>query len=277
MNPIKWTPETDMTKPGIYLDVPFGVYRDIDAVSASTLSHIGQPPKADTSFMLVGRCVHCAVLEPDKFPLTTVIYDRGRRGTNDFKAFAEQHRGKDILKPKEYQYVLDVRNAVYGNERVRKILSDPHGLPEATVIWTHERTGLLCKIRIDWLTPMLQFNLKTTHFMGTFDDDAVRFFYAESAAFYHDGALAAIGTGRHPFWIVVQTQAPQHGGARPVEVRQVSNQQIVSGREQYEKWLDQYVEYKRTGVVPEPTVRKPSTNSVLTMGGKPINLRRQRQ
>ena len=68
MNAIVETPQD-----GIYRNVPFADYLEWDAVSNSALSRFARVPAAahvpidDTAALALGRALHCAILEPERF------------------------------------------------------------------------------------------------------------------------------------------------------------------------------------------------------------------
>jgi hypothetical protein len=77
--------------PGVYKNIPFSIYRAIDAVNHGTLCEIETSPKQyqhvkehgikQTTAMLIGRAVHTMTLEPELFDFEYAIFEgKARRG-----------------------------------------------------------------------------------------------------------------------------------------------------------------------------------------------------
>jgi len=154
----------------------FADYYSIKAVNWSTLRAMRVSPLAykdilatpvtETPAMVFGRAVHCAVLEPDRFPRDFLLWD-GRRGTNDYKAFVLAAQDKTILGADDYERVLAVRDAVHRHPQARRYLR--WGKPEVTLTWRDALTGLPCKARLDKLSRNWWLEFKTTRTLDAHD------------------------------------------------------------------------------------------------------------
>jgi hypothetical protein len=194
----------------------FADYTKIEAENWSTLKHALKSwqhyadakvaPRKDTPAMLMGRATHCAVLEPDTFPLRYVVLDDGydwppSRATKIGKAewaayqerhpdcgdptpaewraaiFAETNPGKDILTATQYVACLSMRDAVRSHPIAGPLLD--MGAAEQVIEWAETvpfglgTVTVFCKGRLDWLRAARVFvDLKTTravklhHFAG---------------------------------------------------------------------------------------------------------------
>lgn len=198
----------------------FSEYQAIDAVNFSTLKagrisalhyrHAVTKPKEDTASMALGRASHCAVFEPDRFPLDYAVFDGDRRQGKAWEAFCAANGGRTILKRDEYQACLAIRDAVRGHAIAGPLLAPP-GEAEKVLTWTDEATGLPCKGRLDWYRPGLLCDLKTTTDISErrFAATVARMGYHGQAAFYRNG-LMANGLEAPPMRLIAVEQTAPH-------------------------------------------------------------------
>jgi hypothetical protein len=148
--------------------------------------------------MLMGRAVHCAVLEPDRFPLDYTVYTGSRRAGSEWHEFAAANAGKTILKADEYARCLDIRDAVRAHPVAGNLLAN--GDAEQTVTWADDKTGIACKARIDWVVRNSLIDLKTTRSVDAreFGAVAARMQYHGQLAFYTNGFLGSQRVSRAP-------------------------------------------------------------------------------
>jgi hypothetical protein len=71
---------------------------------------------------------------------------------------AEENEGKTILPADDFDQITRAAEIMEANG-VRKAFEG--GAPEVTIVWTDEKTGLLCKARIDYLKPAAALDLKS--------------------------------------------------------------------------------------------------------------------
>jgi hypothetical protein len=198
--------------------VTYDEYDQIDAVNWTKLKAMRQSPKhylyrsanplEDTVSMRAGRAVHTAVLEPDRFPLDYAVFDGPRRAGKEWEAFAAANRSKTILRRDEYDFCLEIRDAVRAHPVARHLLEV--GEAEKTITWTDEATALPCKGRIDWLNGIGLCDLKTTADLDPmrFGATAGRLGYHCQLAFYRQG-LKANGV-EAPVKILAVEKTPPH-------------------------------------------------------------------
>jgi hypothetical protein len=146
-------------------------YDSIRAVNWSLLRHMRVSPKhykaaseterPDTDTFRLGRAVHTAVLEPDRFVLDYVVWTGGRRAGKAWDEFetAADEQGKTVLKLEQYEQACRIRDAVRGHALVAPLLAS--GKAEQVLEWTDEKTGIKCKGRADLVTPRVILDLKT--------------------------------------------------------------------------------------------------------------------
>lgn len=238
------------------LDITFEEYCAIDAVNFTSLKALATSPlqyryerdneRPDTNAYRLGRATHTAVLEPRRLLREYAVWDRktksgdkaAPRNGKAWEEFQAQHEGRTILTLSQHEHAHDMGEAVRANPAIRPILTDPTGRAEVSLVWTHERTGLPCKCRVDWLTDTGAYDLKTTRAVmpDQFCRAAARLKYHVQAAFYSAGIAAAMEA--RPFKLIaVQTQPP-HDAAPfwiPAEA-------IELGEEEYEGWFDRLLE-----------------------------------
>ena len=190
--------DLESPKPGRYAGVPEGDYFALPALNASTLKHMGRSAlhckaemtaadRPDTEAQKVGRLVHCAVLEPDRFAASycqapqaedhpEALADHaaykarakelglkvtGTKG--DLKArileadpeavFWEDHAAqlvgeREPLKADHWFLAQSIIESIAANAKAAAALSK--GAAEETLVWHDEPTGLLCKGRLDY-------------------------------------------------------------------------------------------------------------------------------
>ncbi len=178
-------------------------YRAIDAVNWSTLKRmrtsarhykhgLAAPPE-DSDPMRLGRAVHTAIFEPDKFAGQYAIWEGPRRAGKEWTAFEVAAGERTILTLEQAQSVNRTCGAVKSSPLARVYL-DRQGMPEHTVQWTDPDTGIPCKCRIDWLTDADVVDLKTSRYAAdphAFARDAFQRGYFHQLAFYKRGLAEA--------------------------------------------------------------------------------------
>lgn len=241
----------------------FAAYAAIDAVNFSSLKVMAtsakayrdalEAPREDTPAMAMGRAVHCAVLEPDEFPLRYALRPDGiDRRTKDGKAaweaFVAANAGRDVLDADEYRRALAIRDAVRGHGPAAARLAT--GRAEQVIQWTDAETGVACKARADFISTVGRgaiVDLKTTSKLNPrmWPSEVARRFYHAQLAFYIDGAHAA-GLGALDAVIIgVESARPYDCG-----VWTLDEDSLYCGQQTYREWLARLVECRRTNVWP---------------------------
>ena len=152
-------------------------FSDLNAVSSSMLREVDRSPAhartaalghgEDTPSQRLGRAVHCAVLEPERFAGAYVRWGGHRRGYR-WEAFAERHSDMEILNEKEWEIVEgcseSVRAALLTTAGGSCSVSDliAGGQTERVVYWLDHDTGLTCRARMDIMVRRGVADLKTT-------------------------------------------------------------------------------------------------------------------
>lgn len=202
-------------------------YAAIDAVNWSTLVHLATSPmmlrwradhpREDTRALRLGRAIHCAVLEPERWEREYVARpDFGDLRTKAAKQaraewLVDLPAGVEVLEPEEYELAERCGRAVREHPVAASLLRG--GRAEEVVTWTDEETGLACKARLDFITPAYVLDLKSTRqttLRAIWRDFASRLYHGQ-VAFYQEGAIATQRIphdAEPPRIIAVQTVEP---------------------------------------------------------------------
>ena len=188
-------------KPGIYSDIPFKEYLEIDAVSNSYLGRLEKCPanaliqEGDTKAMRIGRALHSLVLEGSEgfnrdFAVAPIVNKRTNAGKAELIDFAEANKEKDTIDIEEEELIIAMDHAIRSHPLASSILSE--GVVEQTIIWKDRETGILCKGRVDHLPPRekrIAVDVKTTQDASPrgFLNSCVKYGYARQNSFYTDG------------------------------------------------------------------------------------------
>lgn len=225
--------------------VPFSDYCTIPAVNWSTLKELDRSPahylyalgavSKDNKTFALGRAIHTAVFESDRFLLDYVLNDENRN-SNSYKAFAAENTDKTILKTPEYTQALAMRDAVRKHPIANKYLSD--GQAEQVITWVDSETGLACKGRLDWLTPDILLDLKSSADLDErrFRNAVASYGYHCQLAFYSMG-LVALGYARPVKLLAVEKTPPYDVG-----VFDITEDMLSVGEERVRKLLRKLVE-----------------------------------
>jgi hypothetical protein len=198
-------------------------YEQIPAVNWTTLREMRRSPlhyryrcdhpAEETAPMRLGRAVHAAVLEPERFARDYVVFDGPRRQGKAWEAFEADAlaAGKEILKADEHAECLAIAAAVRAHPLAAQYLAE--GRAEQTIAWVDTETGLPCKGRVDWLCDVpgmaALVDLKTTAELDAYRLGAsiARLGHHAQIAFYSRG-LRALGLVQESKLIAVESEAP---------------------------------------------------------------------
>jgi hypothetical protein len=189
--------------------------------------HLGRDTK-QTDVQRMGRMIHCLVFEPDKYAdqYAVCVDEKGKSIVRNpkhakYKAWLEDNPGREAIKPAESTIADIAAQAVVQNQDVQDLMGvEWEG--EVSLTWTDKETGLLCKGRIDLLTPYAFADLKV---IGTTDPRQVGALVARNKwhgqlAHYYAG-LRANGI-RVPAFII----AAEGKGANDVAVFELERTEI---------------------------------------------------
>ena len=261
------------TEPGLYPGLDYDTYAAIPAVNYSFLADMDRESplhaqyikavkggREDTESMMMGRAVHLALLEPEKFDSEVLpIPDVDRRtkaGKQAWAEFQKEAAGRIVLPPGQMGRVREIAHAIQRHESARELFLNK-GVNEMTMVWDDRATGVRIKGRVDrWTTFMRQpclMDLKTTRDVNErkFQRSLVDFRYNLQATLYLMGAetLRPIPDGsglqRVFFWLAVEADGPFDIG-----VFQADTKIIEHGVQKIRQLLRIYKECRTTGVWP---------------------------
>ena len=222
--------------------------------------HRRDNPRPDSPTFRVGRAVHAAILEPERFESEWVVY-AGRRAGKAWAAFFEEHEGREILNATEYDTVVAMASAVRSRPDIAAVLED--GLAEVSLVWREGYSRLadldvVCKARADWIyhdgDSWVVLDLKTTRDVEarSFGRDAARLMYHGQLAHYAQGLSVLMGCAPvRAELLVVETEAPHDCG-----LYRLDDIAAVCGEARREQLLSRYAACVRSGEwpgqLPEP-------------------------
>lgn len=200
--------DPDNPQPGFYLDVDNDIYHSATkAISNSILGmcheSVSRYPwvqtcPVDTSKLETfdfGSAVHCLVLEPERFKEEYAIMPQFNLRTNAGKekrdSWLAYHSNKYHLTAEEYAKAELMKASLMSDPRFSAYINDARGVAESVIVWRDEETGLLLRIRPDWLVELddmvICLDLKTTESLTKFRRDFYSLRYDIQDCMYRDG------------------------------------------------------------------------------------------
>ncbi|NME70569.1 PD-(D/E)XK nuclease-like domain-containing protein [Flammeovirga aprica] len=184
-------------------------YRQHPAISNSDLSNAkrilnGEAIKKDTSAFRMGRLIHLAILEPEKW-----------------------EKRKLFLPTEEKNKVEEIAHVANQNPYLKKINSTNLWQFEKVNFWVDEKTGISCKCRMDMHFGRVAIgDLKTTRqaTKEAFLKDAEQYDYNRQMAFYSEG-------WQPDFFILIGvSKAPKSKGALFISEVDFESEMMEEGR-----------------------------------------------
>lgn len=177
-------------------------------------------PRADTPALALGRLVHVALLEPERFADCAVVRPSfGNMRT--VKAQAEAAQWQAELRPDAMPVTLADMDVVQGilasakaHSRVPNLLRT--GRAEHSLFWRSQDHDLVLKCRPDFVSETgYLVDVKTTMdaSLESFSRDVVRYSYSLSAAMYCDGMRASGAANPDHFIILAIEKTPPYAMA----------------------------------------------------------------
>ena len=238
-------------KPGIYKNLSFAEYLEIDAVSNSFLSKFSisaahakayaEGEQKPSEAMLLGSTFHSKVLEPfdfdEHYATEPVVNKRTKAGKEELVTFVKNNQGKEIISPDTATLAGRMAQAVNAHSLAPKYLTG--GETELTIVWECE--GVLCKGRIDHKLDGIVTDLKSTRNASpiVFRSAVFNYLYHHQAAMYLDGIKVL--TGEDCSFVFVAGEKTEPFG---VSVHELGEDVIEIGREEYRQNIEQYKQCK---------------------------------
>lgn len=197
-----------------------------------------------------GHAYHTIILEPVKFSRQYIqlpemphgITTRMNAGKAFIKDFADSHEGKRVICEEDMNMLKTMAASVRNHPKAAKILEIGKGIIESSFFHIDKETGLLLKIRPDYMRRGIYIaDLKSTvdASYDYFSRHLFTFGYHISSAMYLDVFKAETGEDyQGKFILVCQEKERPHAIANYV----ISDEAIAFGRDQYRKALIQIAE-----------------------------------
>lgn len=250
--------------PGLYPGIPESVYRPLVAMNKTTigrglqspthLRHALEHPEAweETESLRFGKLFHMALLEPERYAVEVGLdypLNKGKPYGFDTKARreAEEIAGKMLVSPDDAARITAMVRKVLAHKSARKLI-DRRGDTEVVALWTCPATGVLMKMRVDFIAVGVgSVDVKTTDDASPseFENSVSRFGYDIQAALYSDGLRVLTGD-ESPFAILAVEKEPPH----EVAVYEISPGAVARGRRKYRNVLRDYAACVKSGVWP---------------------------
>lgn len=174
-------------------------------------------PREATPAMITGELVHTLVLEPlkyrDKFYVMPKLDKRTTAGKQLHAACLLEKDFRITVSEDQVEEANAMANGVRENS-VANVLIMENGKVEQSIYFTHEPTGLQCKVRPDSWTGSVIVDLKTSADAGFrgFQSSAYKYGYYLQAGMIYCG-LKSIGIDMESFVFVVVEKSPPYATA----------------------------------------------------------------
>ena len=198
-----------------------------------------QNKKEPTPAMRLGTLVHRAILEPDKYSKSVIVYEGTRRG-NAWKEFQAAHEGQDIVTTKEALDIRVIADRVqehsFAGELIREC--DDYELP-----WQMTHQDVPHRGIIDGINGWFMLDLKTTQSVHPYNlqRNLYEMKYYMQAAIYQRAANSMGRFLESYFVVCVESAAPHH-----VQVVELAPHYIARGHQEWERLLEQYKRWDGT-------------------------------
>lgn len=206
-------------------------YRQAEGLNWSLLKHMAKSPKhyrhaqvvprVDTAAFRLGRAVHAAILEPERFQRDWTVY-YGRRAGSKWHDFCAANEGLEILVEREYEQAQLMGDIVRAAPETAGRLAQ--GWAERSIFWEEEcpvsAELVKMKARLDWVyrdgDEWVLVDVKTARDITArgFGSAAGRYLYHGQVAHYLE-ALKSVIPADAPVraeLLVVETEAPHDCG-----------------------------------------------------------------
>lgn len=165
-----------------------------------------------TPSMVIGELVHCMSLEPEqlveRYAVAPEINKRTKEGKAQWDEFEQSVVERVVITQQQYDVAQEMSINLRKNDTFNLLVDD--ALIEKSIYFTHESTGLQCKVRPDVWQSNIVADLKTTADASyrAFQLSAYKFGYFLQAGMIKE-ALRSVGENLEKFVIVcVENQKP---------------------------------------------------------------------
>lgn len=205
-------------------------------------------PREDTESLSLGRHGHCAIFEPARFAREFIVEpefgdlrktdrttkEEAKANKIRKQAWIAAHPGVKTISASDYERAIGMRDAARRHPEAMKYLAD--GVAEQSLTWTHKRTGLPCKARLDFVSnskpAILDLKSSVDIALDALARAMYRYGHHNQLAFYEDGWFETHGERLPSVVIAVESKKPHDVG-----VFRVDEDAIEIGREECEELL----------------------------------------
>ena len=185
-------------------DLPNDVYHGANGYSKSSLDIIAkdagllewaknapedEEKKATLDF---GTAVHSCILEPDLYESDYAVMEKVNGATKEGKAYKakfladREQDGLEVLTAEEDKKIRLMSGSLKAHPKAAQLLKN--GAAEVSIFWRDPETGIVFKIRCDWLTKLgdtpFIFDVKTCDNPELFEKSVAEYRYHVQDAFY---------------------------------------------------------------------------------------------
>jgi len=250
--------------PGVYYDLDDGLYNSwkdafrsgwANKLLGSTPAHLRwaiDHPNESTPALILGRIVHAALLEPERFDKEFARGPDVRLNTNigkdQWARVEADNPGKELLRFDDYNTAAQIVESVWErpeNQHIRNYLLACEER-EVTVLWPDEATSVKCRARIDALGRgaglIVDVKSTTCAAPGAFESAIVEYGYAVQSALYRRACEWAGWAIEDSIIIAVEKEPPFLASAL-----ELTGPIVQEGDRQLAEALAIFAECERTG------------------------------
>lgn len=255
-------------KPGIYANLTFSEYQQIDALNASTIVAASRTmdstlvEKEDTPAMRLGRAFHSYILQPDVWARDWILIPAdcqvgsGKGQRDRLQTFMDSIKtGQEIFSDTDCETVEAIKTSLYSGkyETARQALEGAQQR-EITLVWKNKKHGCLMKARLDAIWDNIIIDIKTS---TTADHERWMNIGLRAGgkphfqvAHYRQAVQALIDPGCKTFiWILFENKAPW--GISVVKATppdEGETDMAYLAEQEMDPIIDRYLAAKRSGV-----------------------------
>ncbi|WP_206052593.1 PD-(D/E)XK nuclease-like domain-containing protein [Neptunomonas marina] len=241
--------------PGFYENLSNADYHAGEGISKSGLDLIAHCPSSlpwskeapvddqKLKAMDFGSALHCLLLEPHNFNSEFIIAPDFNRRTNEgrtqWEAFQQEHDDKIIMTADEWRQLQIMQGSVMAHPTARWIFEQA-GINEASIYWTDDETGELCRIRPDRILTNhhIIVDVKKVEGMDRLEKHVEEFRYHVQDAMYSEGYEKHFGV--RPQFLFLAVSSSVSAGRYMVDVVELPDDWKQRGHELYRENLETY-------------------------------------
>ena len=209
-----------------------------------------ESPWKRTAALEFGDAAHCYILQPKEFERrftampATIKVKRGK----EYEAFQSANAGKTLLAGDDIEALVGMADSFRSHKTASIFLGSDSGIAEMSCFFTDPETGILCRIRPDFLPGgAVICDYKTTENASPseFQRSCVKYGYDIQAGFYTLGMELLTGIP-HRFMFIAQEKKPPY----EIAVYEASPDFIERGRAKAVSLLETLKTCRETGIYP---------------------------